>query len=221
MSSKRAGDIATIDAVLSAPQIPLDVSSGGSSPIDTVISPVPGTPTVVPDNDDLSDIKEKREEDELSAEQQALTSQQREEAQLQQMQARQANLLQRGLGSAWSAANSVKNGIGSIAMPGGLATPVITLLILFFLIVQANGKTRASWLWLALTNNAFVDTSSADSSSGSDSSGSGADSSGSGSSIPSGTFETPGSGAGGLGGGSSGNFGTSTSAFVNMQQEFV
>ncbi len=238
MSSKRAGDMAKIELSQIPQPSPDSTNSGGNnSPIDTVLSPMPGTPKVVPDDEVDTSGKATPKPDE--------EDQEDEGTDVTNQGTNRREFLRRGATSAWGAVNSVKNGIGNIAMPGGLALPIITLLVLFLLIVQVNGKSRFSWLWLVLTNNAFVDTNPSNPGNA-DNSGSSTTSNGAGSNfgttpgtttIPPGTFGA-GNDAGGYGGGTSGDFGSSTgfagdpnvngssgnfgtSAYVSMSQEFV
>lgn len=226
--------MATIELAQQAPQAVANASAStnsNSSLVDTVLAPMPGTATVVPADDDLSDfIRGIRPMSEATTEQKRAIAdikdaeQQAKDASLEQQ--RQSELLEReekeelsyrksliqrganGINMARGLVDSAKNGIGNIPIPGGLTFAILVLLILFLLIVQVNGKSRLSWLWLVLTNNAFVDTNPS-SPAPSDATAPSNGGSGSGSNvtpIPSGTFGE-GNDAGGFGGGASGNFG--------------
>jgi hypothetical protein len=46
--------------------------------------------------------------------------------------------------------------VSGLPTPGGIATPLIILIIFLFILIQIGGHTRLQWLWLVLTNNAFV-----------------------------------------------------------------
>lgn len=60
------------------------------------------------------------------------------------------------------AATKTGAAIVKLPQPGGIMTPLVILLVLGFLLFQYNGNTRLQWLWLVLTNNAYVtDTQSA------------------------------------------------------------
>ena len=239
MSERRRADIETIDLALQGAPLSANepIGTPDDSPIDTVLAPVPGTPTVVPAQGKVSPTGKLVVPDEPAA---ATEGTQETEVQLQG-EIRQQNALLNTLSSVWSAAISARNGIGNIPIPGGLTFAILTLLVLFFLIVQVNGKSRFTWLWLVLTGNATVDTNpsnpgTADNANGSTGAASGGFATGSTSTpIPAGTFGA-GNDAGGFGGGASGNFGGNGSAgggtsgafsfvapstFASMQTELV
>lgn len=50
----------------------------------------------------------------------------------------------------------IKTRLEGVPIPGGLAVPLVILIILFLLLLPVNGHTRIMWLWLALTNNAEI-----------------------------------------------------------------
>jgi hypothetical protein len=171
--------MASIDANLHAPLAPdptfHPAQTQTTSPIDTILAPVPFAPTILPGEEKLTAKdaakanKQQQAEDKEAFRRQGIVGKQyredekenfrRQEIFRQQeegFQAKQQNLLSKGVGSAVGAVGSIKNGVGRISMPGGLLLPVLTLLILFFLIVPVNGNTRAAWLWLVLSGNASI-----------------------------------------------------------------
>jgi len=56
--------------------------------------------------------------------------------------------------------------IASLPTPGSFWTPLIILLVLFFILIRYNGHTRFEWIWLTLTNNAYISYASAPGTSG-------------------------------------------------------
>src|SRR5579885_3495076 len=46
--------------------------------------------------------------------------------------------------------------LGAIPTPGSIALPLILLIFLGFVLLQYNGNSKLIWLWLVLTNNAYV-----------------------------------------------------------------
>jgi hypothetical protein len=210
MSDKRRGDMASIEIDLQRASQPSPTASStptvgvdDTSPIDTVLAPVPGTPSVVPGDEKVYPKQDDTDEEDADSRQ--------EDALLRQNQLRRQKLFERGSNAAWGAANSVKNGIGKIPIPMGLTFAVLALVVLFFLLVQVNGKSRVSWLWLVLSGNAYVsgekngvlDTTPTPTTPTTNATGT--------TSIPVGTFG--GTDAGGYGGGASGNFGSSAGTF--------
>ncbi len=51
--------------------------------------------------------------------------------------------------------------IGSIPTPGTIWLPLLVLLILGFVLLKYNGFSKLQWLWMVLTNNAYVGGNSA------------------------------------------------------------
>jgi hypothetical protein len=46
--------------------------------------------------------------------------------------------------------------IERLPQPGSLVTPLVILLVFFFLLLPVNGHTRFVWIWLTLTGNAEI-----------------------------------------------------------------
>ncbi len=58
-----------------------------------------------------------------------------------------------------STANNASVKIGAIPTPGNVGFPLVLLAIFFFILITYNGNTRLQWLWLVLTNNAYISAS--------------------------------------------------------------
>jgi hypothetical protein len=48
------------------------------------------------------------------------------------------------------------SGLEKVPIPGNIATPLITLLTFFVVLIPFNGYTRIGWLWLALIGQAVL-----------------------------------------------------------------
>ena len=46
--------------------------------------------------------------------------------------------------------------IGNLPTPGSIIVPLAFLALFFFILLTFNGNTRMQWLWLVLTNNAYI-----------------------------------------------------------------
>ncbi len=65
-------------------------------------------------------------------------------------------LAERAWQSGKDAANTANIRIGGIPTPGNLVVPLVLLLFFVFILITFNGHTRLQWLWLVLTNNAYI-----------------------------------------------------------------
>ena len=153
MSNKRSSDMASIDAAIQGGLVRkredkllrFDVAdslrAGGLSAKDEDVDAV------------ISDIDK---QDKANAS--ALSAQEKANADALGLEKQQQSLIKQRLQqagqSSLQAVGSVQNGIGSLAMPGGLGLPVAVLIVLLALLIPVNGKTRLGWLWAVITGNA-------------------------------------------------------------------
>ena len=157
MSEKRSADIAAIDAALQFGSTPTGTApTGGDVPgltgpasdlTSDIIAPPPSAATPA----QKEEARAKAEADKLlekyQSEQEALELQRQSLIKRQLTDTAQAT--KRAIGS-------VQNGLGRVPIPGGLAFPLVTLLILFMLLIKINGNTRIGWLWLVMSGNAAL-----------------------------------------------------------------
>lgn len=54
------------------------------------------------------------------------------------------------------AASTASVKIAGIPTPGNLVVPLFLLIFFFFILITYGGNTRLQWLWLVLTNNAYI-----------------------------------------------------------------
>jgi hypothetical protein len=153
MSEARLGDMATIDAALINPRSldPGDIEARKSF-IESENEPITDQHEAI--SSPLTEIAK-----ELSPEQQQKAQEEEENEQLLFRQKQQSLLKAKVAATGQSASRaigSVKNGLGNVSMPGGLLVPLLTIIVLFFLLVQVNGHTRFTWLWLVATQNAAI-----------------------------------------------------------------
>lgn len=154
MSQKRNDDMAIIAAALANGATLTDKESGEPvtlsdiAPADTGF---PGSP--------IKDAKDELAGKGSKVAEQKPTPEQEEAARLLQQQKHNSlvkqKLLETGR-SAGQAINSVQNGLGDIPAPGGLAVPLIVLMVFLMVLIKINGHTRLTWLWLVLSRNAAV-----------------------------------------------------------------
>ena len=159
MSEKRQAAMATIAGGLQSPQ-PKDARDAPGplqdKPVSSLLAPGPVSdlvPGSVPSPAQPAPAKALTPEQQVEAakrQQATLTMQKRAGIN------RAFNIGQQAFGGVRGTVNSVQNGLAGASLPGGLALPIITLLILFLLLVQVNGSTRFSWLWQVMTGNAFL-----------------------------------------------------------------
>ena len=140
MSTKRADDMAVIEAALNQGLQVTDLSSG---------EPVTGLADVAPDPAPEKSEEQAKEEAEKKAKEQHELELKRQSIIKQKLKVTGQALRQAG--------DSTKNGLSGIKMPGGLTFPVLTLIVLFMLLVRVNGHTRLGWLWLVVTGDAAIE----------------------------------------------------------------
>jgi hypothetical protein len=157
MSEARLGDMAVIDAALINPRSlnPDDIEARKVL-IESENDPVTEQPKDQHEaiSSPLTEIAK-----ELSPEQQAKAKEEEANKQLLFQQKQQSLLkakVQATGQSAGRAIGSIQNGLGRVSMPGGLLAPLLVLVVFFFLLVQVNGHTRLTWLWLVATQNAAI-----------------------------------------------------------------
>ena len=104
----------------------------------------------------------------LSKEQEAILQQQeallgKEEADRlraeQEEEARKSAIVKGVQGAARNVTSAVHTAdmrIGAVPTPGTIWLPLLVLLILGFVLIQYNGASKLQWLWMALTNNAYI-----------------------------------------------------------------
>lgn len=150
----RQGNMATIDSALStAPITPVTEQTSVIEP--HAAPPVPGSETET-EQPKLSDEQEK-----ILAAQEKLLGKEKADA-LRQEQLDKANQ-SKAFKAASSAVNNAQRigkqadlSVGRIPTPGDITFPLILLAVCFFILIQVNGYSRLSWLWLTLTGNAQV-----------------------------------------------------------------
>ncbi len=140
MSTKRADDMAVIEAALNQGLQVTDLTSGET---------VTGLADVAPDP-----APEKTEEQAKEKTEKQLKEQRELELKRQSLIKRQ---LQETGRATQQVLNSTKNGLSGVKMPGGLTFPLLTLIVLFMLLVRVNGHTRLGWLWLVVTGDAAIE----------------------------------------------------------------
>jgi hypothetical protein len=153
MSEARMADMAVIDAALINPRSldPGDIEARKMA-IESENEPTTDEHEAI--SSPLTEIAK-----ELSPEEQQKAKQEEENKQLLFRQKQQSLLkakVQATGQSASRALGSVRNGLGNVSMPGGLLAPLLIIVVLFFLLVQVNGHTRFTWLWLVATQNAAI-----------------------------------------------------------------
>lgn len=67
-------------------------------------------------------------------------------------------LADKALQASKGAASSAGVKIANMPTPGDITFPLILLVLFFFILITYAGHTRLQWLWLTLTDNAYVTT---------------------------------------------------------------
>ncbi len=165
--------------------------TGGVSDLNTLIEenePGPTTPAVIGAPPPPALTKEQKQEraaqleaarlnddyqKKLSKDQEAILKQQeallgKEEAdKLRAEQLQEANKAaaikagQKALKNAGQIVHGADVRVGAIPTPGSIITPLILLLLFFFILVQINGYSRVQWFWQVITGASRVGTSAA------------------------------------------------------------
>lgn len=160
--------ISSADASAIIDQALLGANAGkaitGPAPDTTALAPGP-LPTDAPEDDEQLTPKQRKARAEAEQLRQAQEDMLGKEAaqRLADEQAAQEAREKTLLGAAEKLASAGKasarktgDRIASLPTPGNLMVPLILLLAFFFILVTYNGSTRLQWLWLVLTNNAYV-----------------------------------------------------------------
>lgn len=104
----------------------------------------------------------KEQEQILAAQEKLLGKEEAKRLRKEQEDKNNRHALVKAAGRTWRNASRILHGadlsIGSLPSPGGIAFPLILLLLFFFLLIQVNGNSRVGWLWQVLTKNASVGT---------------------------------------------------------------
>jgi hypothetical protein len=150
------------NALLNAQQ---GIPSTGQVPGESGVFPGP-LPTDAPIDENLTpEQKQARHDQEKIKDAQGDMLGEEQAAALAEEQAKQAErektligIGEKLLNQSKAAASGAGVKIAGIPTPGNLVTPLTLLVLFFFILILYNGHTRLQWLWLVLTNNAYVST---------------------------------------------------------------
>ncbi len=154
--------MAAIDAALAKSKAPTDLEQVDDSAATTALTDLA-----------LVEDEPKPEAKKLSKDQEAILKQQeallgKEEAdKLRAEQLQEANKAaaikagQKALKNAGNVVHDADVKIGAIATPGSILTPLVLLLLFFFVLVQIGGYTRIQWFWQVITGASRVGTTAA------------------------------------------------------------
>lgn len=158
--AKRAQAMATIDAVLASQAQPKDVTEASPYAIENteIAPPLP------PETPEQKTQREKFETDQKKiqkAREDLLGKEQanEEKKRLAEEEAKQRSLEGIAANVATKTGELLHGGstrIANLPAPGTIATPLILLILFFFILIQYGGFSRLQWLWLVLTGNAYV-----------------------------------------------------------------
>ncbi len=158
----RSSSMAAIDAALAKSKAPADLEQVDDSAATTALADLA-----------LVEDEPKPEAKKLSKDQEAILKQQeallgKEEAdKLRAEQLQEANKAaaikagQKALKNAGNVVHDADVKIGAIATPGSILTPLVLLLLFFFVLVQIGGYTRIQWFWQVITGASRVGTTAA------------------------------------------------------------
>ncbi len=77
----------------------------------------------------------------------------------QEEEARKSAIVKGVQGAVQNAQNIVRKtdlSLGKVPTPGSIALPLLSLIFLGFVLIQYNGFSKLQWLWMVLTNNAYI-----------------------------------------------------------------
>ncbi len=158
----RSSSMAAIDAALAKSKAPADLEQVDDSAATTALADLA-----------LVEDEPKPEAKKLSKDQEAILKQQEallgkeaaDKLRAEQLQeANKAKAIKAGQKALKNAGNVVHGAdvkIGAIATPGSILTPLVLLLLFFFVLVQINGYTRIQWFWQVITGASRVGTTAA------------------------------------------------------------
>ncbi len=168
-------DMSSADATAIIDSALLDAQTTGSLPTGTdesILSPGPlpiETEAATPKADDekltpeqekqkAADEKLRKAKEDMLGKEQAEALRKEQEAE-EERQKTLTGALERFLSSGKDKADGVSTKIASLPTPGNIAVPLVVLLVFFFILIQYGNNTRLQWLWLVLTNNAYISAS--------------------------------------------------------------
>lgn len=158
--SNRAGAMATIDAALTGP------SPAAPPPPDVpVTAPSATQPGAAPPAPGSKEAKEQEKAEAKAAKEEERAAKEAADRQASQVDAitgvaKSTFETEHPMGLDFFKLHNIASMLESVPTPGSFWFPFILLLLLFFLLVPANGHTRAVWLWMAITGSAEIDYSS-------------------------------------------------------------
>ncbi len=148
----------TDESILSPGPLPIETEDAMPKSDDEKLTPEQKKQKAADEKQKAADEKlRKAKEDMLGKEQaEALRKAQEEE---EERQKTLTGTLEKFLASGKQKSDGVSAKIASLPTPGNIAVPLVVLLVFFFILIQYGNNTRLQWLWLVLTNNAYISAS--------------------------------------------------------------
>jgi len=141
-----------------------DVATEDTEHFDSTLEVVPGVQAPAPVSDSVSGENEQEEAGQEESEEETKESQKALEKALREREQREQEEKDAFVKSANATVAAMKSivrgtnvGLSRLPLPGGLLFPFVILLVFFLLLIQVNGHTRFSWLWLTLSGNASIE----------------------------------------------------------------